>query len=113
MRRSRPSLLLAAALAAVLSLLSVAAAAPAGASITQPGQLRSFSRAIEVYAPYQPQTTCATKPTTGALLLSRWLLTRYPGSSSSGIMRACTQGAGSEHKDGRAFDWHVDYRTTR
>jgi hypothetical protein len=91
------------------SVVAIASPAPA---LTL-GVVPSFHRSIEGYAPYQPQTTCARGATKGAVLLSRWLLARYRGSSSSGIMRACGSGGRSEHKDGRAFDWHVDHRTAR
>jgi hypothetical protein len=97
------------AVAVVVSTLA-ATTAPASAAA---GSVPSFGRSIEGYAPYQPQRSCARSATKGAVRLSRWLLARYRGSSSSGIMRACSAGGTSEHKDGRAFDWHVDYRTSR
>ena len=37
--------------------------------------------------------------------LSRRLLRAYPGTRSLGIVRACSVGGRSEHKEGRAFDW--------
>jgi hypothetical protein len=92
--------------------VSVLATVSPAAALT-PGGVPSFGRSIEGFAPYQPQTTCARGATKGAVLLSKWLLVRYRGSSSSGIMRSCGSGGRSEHKDGRAFDWHVDYRTAR
>ncbi|GAA4357556.1 hypothetical protein [Angustibacter luteus] len=85
----------------------------ASASPLSEGRLPTFGKAIEGYAPYQPQLTCSAGAQKGAVLMSRWLLKRYPGSSSSGIMRGCTVGSRSEHKDGRAFDWHVDFRTKK
>ncbi|MGN6300052.1 MAG: hypothetical protein ACTHN8_03055 [Angustibacter sp.] len=110
MRNRSPRLTkLVVALAVVASSLAVTAS-PATAAA---GSVPSFGRAIEGYAPYQPQRGCTRTATAGAVRLSRWLLARYPGSSSSGIMRACSAGGTSEHKDGRAFDWHVDYRTSR
>ncbi|KQX65603.1 hypothetical protein [Angustibacter sp. Root456] len=97
------------ALAVVASSLAVTAS-PATAAA---GSVPSFGRSIEGFAPYQPQRACSRTATKGAVRLSRWLLARYRGSSSSGIMRACSAGGTSEHKDGRAFDWHVDYRSSR
>lgn len=100
---------IAVALAVVASSLA-ATAAPAAAAA---GSVPRFGRSIERYTPYQPQRACSHTATKGAVRLSRWLLARYRGSSSSGILRSCGTGGTSEHKDGRAFDWHVDYRTSR
>ena len=88
-------------------------AATASPAVAGSGSVPTFGRSIEGYTPYQPQRTCSRAASAGAVRLSRWLLARYRGSSSSGIMRACSAGGTSEHKDGRAFDWHVDYRTSR
>ncbi len=108
--RRRSTALLAAVLS--LAMLGVLAPAPSANALT-PGTLRWFGRSIEDYAPYQAQTMCFDHATKGAALLSRWLLARYKGSSSSGIVRSCTAGGRSEHKEGRAFDWHVDHRSAR
>ena len=35
------------------------------------------------------------------------VLKAYPKTSDSGISRACDVGGTSEHKEGRAWDWHV------
>ncbi len=108
-RTTRPLLVLIALATCLAGLTTVSLPASAATA----GKVPSFGRAIEGYAPYQPQTTCSKTATKGARLLSTWLLTRYRGSSSSGIMRACSSGGRSEHKDGRAFDWHVDARTAK
>jgi hypothetical protein len=62
---------------------------------------------VEDYAAYQPQRTCATTVKPGTEFLLGWLVRRYPGTSASSLLRACTPGT-SEHKDGRALDWGVD-----
>jgi hypothetical protein len=36
------------------------------------------------------------------------VLTRYPETGDSGILRGCHVGGRSEHKEGRAWDWHVN-----
>jgi hypothetical protein len=35
------------------------------------------------------------------------VLAAYPGTGDSGIVRGCTVGGASEHKEGRAWDWRV------
>jgi hypothetical protein len=60
---------------------------------------------IEGYARYEGQSTCDPAAKPGTLALRNLLLSRYPGTSSGGISRACDVGGKSEHKEGRAFDW--------
>jgi hypothetical protein len=85
-------------LAGVLTMVQPASAAPARARSWYP-------RAIEPLARYQPQTTCSPTAKPGVVDLSRRLLRAYPGTRSLGIVRACSVGGRSEHKEGRAFDW--------
>jgi hypothetical protein len=68
---------------------------------------------IEDYAPYQPQTHCSPKAKPGTLELAAWLLKAYPGSASDGISRPCSSGGVSEHKEGRAFDWALSFKSDR
>ena len=69
--------------------------------------------ALDASTGYQPQSTCSTsaKPGTSALLdllIATW------GGSSSGISRSCATGDTSEHKEGRALDWHMSvYNATQ
>jgi hypothetical protein len=86
------------ALAGVLTMVQPASAAPARAR-------SSYPRAIEPLARYQPQTTCSPWAKPGVVDLSKRLLRAYPGTRSLGIVRACSAGGRSEHKEGRAFDW--------
>lgn len=62
---------------------------------------------IEGYPTYQPQSRCSPSAKPGTLALAEHLLTRYPGSGSSGISRSCGTSGTSEHKEGRAFDWRL------
>jgi hypothetical protein len=83
----------------------IASALPAGASPVT----RMPGKAIEVYSPYQAQTTCNPTPKPGTLALSKLVMAAYPGTGTSGIARDCSIGGKSEHKEGRAWDWHVVY----
>lgn len=68
---------------------------------------------VEGYPSYQPQTTCSPRAKTGTVMLSEWLLRKYPGTSSSGISRGCGSSGISEHKEGRAFDWGLSAESRR
>ena len=102
---ARPSLVL---LLAVLGGLLVSVL-PAGASPLT----RMPGKAIEVFSPYQPQSSCNPTPKAGTLALSRLVMAAYPGTGTSGIARDCSIGGRSEHKEGRAWDWHVVYSNPR
>src|SRR3954468_12155382 len=71
------------------------------------------SKAIEVFSPYQAQSTCNPTPKPGTVALSKLVMAAYPGSGTSGIARDCSIGGRSEHKEGRAWDWHVVYTNTK
>lgn len=64
---------------------------------------------IEDLSPYQPQMSCDPTAKPGVVAFRTLALASYPGSGDDGITRACDQGATSEHKEGRAFDWLVRY----
>jgi hypothetical protein len=68
---------------------------------------------IESYPSYQPQNTCSPRAKAGTVMLANHLLTRYPGSGSSGISRSCGSSGVSEHKEGRAFDWRLKATSRR
>ena len=109
-RHLSTSILTALAVLSVLAAVLVPATAARAAAGAAPGKVPSFGRAIEGYAPYVGQTICSPTPKPGALKLQKWLMTRYPGTGSSGIARACSVGGRSEHKEGRGFDWRVNVR---
>jgi hypothetical protein len=68
-----------------------------------------FGPWIERYALYQPQTTCDPDPKPGVVSFRRLILEAYPNTGAGGISRACNIGGRSEHKEGRAWDWGVNY----
>ena len=71
----------------------------------------SYPQAIEPLAGYQPQTTCSPTAKPGVANFAARLLAAYPSTRSLGIVRACSVGGRSEHKEGRAFDWGVSANT--
>jgi hypothetical protein len=68
------------------------------------------SPVLDAPSPYEAQTTCTRKPRPGTVALASWLTSTYKATGSMGMMRACSSGGRSEHKDGRAFDWKADVR---
>jgi hypothetical protein len=83
---------------ALATLLSI----PASASETLP---------IDDYSPYVPQTNCNPTAKPGTKVFAAWLVRRHGGGSGT-IGRSCTGTSVSEHKEGRAFDWVLDARST-
>ena len=99
--RHRAASCLLALVAVLAAFLVPASAVQAAPSTVTPGA------AIEQLAPYQGQATCDPVARPGAVALRDLVLACYPGTASSGIVRACHVGATSEHKEGRAWDWRV------
>lgn len=108
-RRSHPlPVFVKAAVAVAVGLALLVPGAPADAkSPAGPRALASVK--IDSHLGYMPQTTCtpSAKPGTKALLK---LLIKTWGGSSSGISRGCGVGTRSEHKEGRALDWHMSVK---
>jgi len=98
--RSRPALALVAVAALLLALL-------AGGNVQRADAL-GYSPLVDAPSDYDAQTTCTSGPRPGTLALARHLLRAFPATRSMGLMRGCSVGARSEHKDGRAFDWGAD-----
>jgi hypothetical protein len=69
---------------------------------------RVFSASIEGLAAYEPQRTCDGTAKPGTTALRNLLLRDNAGSRNLGIVRGCSIGGTSEHKEGRAFDWGVN-----
>ncbi|WP_328994915.1 hypothetical protein OG394_10350 [Kribbella sp. NBC_01245] len=91
-------------LMALLAAVLAVTIAPQGA--TAAPSTPNFPAAIDDYSTYQPQTQCtAVKKGTVAL---RDLLNRTYGKHPAGLGRDCDQGGTSEHKDGRALDYHFN-----
>ena len=95
--------------AVVVSVLMLATVAAVGATPAEARRIAaaraSYALAIEPLAGYQPQTTCSPVAKPGVVDLSKRLLRAFPTTRSLGIVRACSVGGQSEHKEGRAFDW--------
>jgi hypothetical protein len=98
---------------ALVALLAGSAALAATVPADAAPVTRVPGKAIEIYSPYQAQTTCNPAPKPGTLALSKLVMAAYPGTSSSGIARDCSIGGRSEHKEGRAWDWHVSYASAK
>ena len=105
----RITALLAATCAAVLLWTSPVAVPSAAAKSPYPPKTLATAT-IDAHPGYDPQSRCSptAKPGTKALLS---LLIKSWGGGSSGISRACSVGGTSEHKEGRALDWHMDMKS--
>jgi hypothetical protein len=68
---------------------------------------RRFGPIIDRYQSYVPQRTCSPTEKPGVVDFRHILLTTYTGSRNLGIIRGCSVGGTSEHKEGRAWDWGV------
>ncbi len=109
------------ALALGAALLTAAACAPAApAPAAKAPTTRTFTAAIEANVPYQPAAKCkvgtaklaANQP--GPVDFRNLLLATYGTQVGgltvfTGITRPC-DGTVSEHTEGRALDWGMDYR---
>src|SRR4051794_23891550 len=91
--------------------LAVLAAGTATAAASPASRVPIAS--IEGLAGYAPQTTCSPAAKPGVVAFSKLVLAAYPGTGSSGIVRDCSVGGRSEHKEGRAWDWTVSYASAR
>jgi hypothetical protein len=98
---------------AVLSTVLVASGSGAAQALSLPRSKVSFASTTPDKTPgYQGQVTCDPKERPGTQAL-RWLLrSTYGKANSGGIVRACSTGGKSEHKEGRAYDWMLDAKNT-
>ena len=97
------------ALAVLAAALVSSATLVAPAAATNPKPPVSIEAGYDAHLGYKAQKTCSpsAKPGTKALLsalIATW------GGSSWGISRMCSVGGTSEHKEGRALDWHMDVK---
>lgn len=92
-------------------LLVLTTAGPARATNPRPPKTLQ-TPGIDAHLGYIAQHTCtpSAKPGTTALLKA---LIKTWGGSSWGISRFCSSGGTSEHKEGRALDWHMDSRKAK
>jgi hypothetical protein len=121
MRQSVPRI---AAVALTCSAMAVAAVSPAAAHDAKTAKsaeatktaeaqaaaadLAAKTPAIEEHAHYDGQKTCSNVERAGVRAFRELVLERFPETGDSGILRGCHVGRKSEHKEGRAWDWHVD-----
>jgi Putative peptidoglycan binding domain len=66
----------------------------------------------EGLAPYVPQASCDPVAKPGVEAFRNLMLSTYRRGSDGGIVRACSDGGPSEHKEGRAWDWMLDVHDT-
>jgi len=92
-------------LAGALLISPLLVVSPAGAKV--PRAPFRYGAKIEQLAGYQPQQVCSPFAKAGTSAFANMLLRTYPSSRSLGIVRSCSVGGSSEHKEGRAFDWGV------
>lgn len=85
------------------ALLLGASGAPVSAAPSTP----TFGRRIDDYAGYDGQDTCSPTAKPGTADFRDLVLRAYPGTADWGIVRDCSAGGTSEHKEGRAWDWGV------
>jgi hypothetical protein len=107
--RHRRPLALALLSAATSVVLLPTAASPASAAPVASTKAAPLGKAIEGLSPYQAQTTCSPTAKPGVTAFTSIVLKAYPGTGSSGIVRACSVGGRSEHKEGRAWDWRLNH----
>jgi hypothetical protein len=96
---------------AAIVLVAVALIAPAAPATAKspPPPSTLVATTIDAHLGYMPQTTCSPSPKPGAKALLKLLIKNW-GGSSSGISRGCGVGHISEHKEGRALDWHMSVK---
>lgn len=94
-------------LVVVLAAVTPGAAAKTVSTTLPPD--RPYPAVLDAPIEYEGMTTCDPTPRPGALKLRQLLLDTY-GKAVIGISRACDQDSISEHKEGRAVDWMVDWK---
>lgn len=108
-RTTRPGRSFIRASTAIVGLLAAVTVTPALAAPPTPAPIVQ----IEYPAPYDGQDICSPTAKPGVAAFADMLIRTYPGTSSLGIVRACSIGGTSEHKEGRAFDWALNAYSSR
>jgi hypothetical protein len=85
----------------------IMAACPNGGKVDP--KVQAFGKSIDGYASYDGQDTCSGSAKPGVVEFQKLVLATYPCTGSYGIVRGCGVGGQSEHKEGRAWDWKVQY----
>jgi hypothetical protein len=65
------------------------------------------------FAPMVGQRLCDPVAKPGVAKFASLVLATYPGGRNGGIVRSCSIGASSEHKEGRAWDWMINMSDPR
>lgn len=65
-------------------------------------------KAVEPYGSYQPQVSCDPVAKPGVLAFRRTIFRQF-GGGDLGIVRSCASGGQSEHKEGRAWDYALNW----
>ena len=79
--------------------------------LTTPGLASGWASRFEtpeVYGKYQPQVSCDPVAKPGVLSFRRVVHRKF-GGGDLGIVRSCSVGGQSEHKEGRAWDYALNY----
>lgn len=97
------------ALTVVTMALTPAVATSKVSAVLPPERL--YPAVLDAPIEYEGMTTCDPVARPGALMLRQLLLDTY-GQAVIGITRACDQDSISEHKEGRAVDWMVDWKNS-
>ena len=79
---------------------------PSPSGLPAPGP---FGGALDAPSPYQAQASCAVVPLPGTARLRDLVLATYDRGYDGGTIRSCVVGSTSEHKEGRGWDWMLDF----
>jgi hypothetical protein len=83
------------------------AACPKGGNVNP--ATPNFGASCDGKASYVAQSKCSASAKPGVTAFKNLVLKTYPCTHSGGIVRGCSVGGKSEHKEGRAWDWMVNY----
>ena len=76
-----------------------------------PKPAKPLSKIIDIASAYQAQDSCDPVAKPGVSAFMNLMLSTYKTSVSAGVVRSCYLGGTSEHKEGRAWDWHIPSTT--
>jgi hypothetical protein len=97
----------AAILAVLLLALLLGSPPPLASAAAGPLPAPELPAEIDAYARYEGQRLCSSREQPGVAAF-RSLLQDHYGANPRGILRDCSTGGRSEHKEGRAYDWMMD-----
>jgi peptidoglycan hydrolase-like protein with peptidoglycan-binding domain len=76
-----------------------------------PKPAKPLSKIIDIASAYQAQDSCDPVAKPGVSAFMNLMLSTYKTGVSAGVVRSCYLGGTSEHKEGRAWDWHIPSTT--